>query len=67
MENVRFVDGKKFMWDGRTCESQEAADTTRQVYEADGFEARIHEDDGGFLVYTRRLATQTVAEGSETP
>ncbi len=65
MRSALFVDGRKFMWDGRTYESHEAANTARQAYEADGFEAHIHVDEGKFFVYTRRVAAQTAAEASE--
>jgi hypothetical protein len=56
MENVLFVDGRKFMWDGRTHESQ--------AYQGDGFETHVCDDQGRYLVYTRRLAAPSTAEPS---
>lgn len=64
MEDVLFVDGRKFMWDGRTHESREAALAAGKAYESEGFEAHLGEDQGKFLVYTRRLAAASTAEPS---
>ena len=62
MENVVFVDGRKFLWDGSRHESREAALGAAKAYESDGFETHVCEDQGAFLVYTRRLATPAPAE-----
>jgi hypothetical protein len=59
MENVRFVNGKKFMWNGHPYESPDAAAAAKLACEADGFETHIEEDAGKFLLYTRRVAQQT--------
>ena len=64
MEDVIFVDGRKFMWDGRTHESQEAARAAGQAYADEGFETHVGEDQGKFLVYTRRLAAAASPEPS---
>jgi len=52
------ADGKKFMWDGETYETSDAADQARQRYERDRFEVRTVEHDGRCLVYTRRKVQQ---------
>jgi hypothetical protein len=62
MENVRFVDGRKFMWDGQSYGSREAALAAGKAYEGDGFQTHVCEDQGSFLVYTRRVATAAPAE-----
>ena len=64
MENVLFVDGRKFMWDGRTHESQESALAAGKAYQSEGFETHVCEDQGKFLVYTRRLDAVSTAEPS---
>ena len=64
MENVLFVDGRKLMWDGRTHESQEEALAAGKAYQSEGFETHVCEDQGKFLVYTRRLAAVSTAEPS---
>ena len=47
-------DGKKFMWDGRPYATSEEASTVRDACQSDGFEVRVIEEGGKFLVYTRR-------------
>ena len=47
-------DGKKFMWDGRPYASREEASTVEEACQSDGFEVRVLEEGGKFLVYTRR-------------
>ncbi len=49
-------DGKKFMWDGGTYESPAAAQQVMEGYAKDGFEVQMVEDDGQYLVYSRRVA-----------
>ena len=55
------VDGKKFMWDGRLYTTGEEASTVREAYQNDGFEARVVEEGGKFLVYTRRAVKAVAA------
>lgn len=56
------VDGKKFMWDGGTYDSPEAAQKVMEDYGTDGFEVQMFEEGGQFLVYSRRVATVQAAE-----
>jgi len=53
---ARKFDGKKFLWDGRTYESPAAAQEMMEGYAKDGFEVQMFEDDGHYLVYSRRVA-----------
>ena len=53
---ARKVDGKKFLWDGRTYESAAAAQEVMEGYAKDGFEVQMFEEDGHYLVYSRRVA-----------
>lgn len=66
-ENVRFFDGHKYMWDGATYDSAEAAEAKRQEYADKKFETRVAEGEDAFLVYTRRLVTEVVVEGEPPP
>jgi hypothetical protein len=61
------IDGKKFMWDkGHYFTEQEAREKMTQ-YKKDGFEAECVEENGEYLVYTRRLVTEIVLEkGGQT-
>lgn len=56
--SARIVGGRKFMWDGRLYPSREDAEKARSTYEADAFETWTGEQDGTFLVYTRRAVKQ---------
>ena len=60
---ARIVDGKKFLWHGRSYDSQADAEAARQAYEADGFETCMENEDGKLLLYSRRIARVT-AEGA---
>jgi hypothetical protein len=60
-ENARLVLGKKFMWDGNVYPSADDAERAKRTYQADGFETWTAEEDGMFLVYTRRAVQQTTA------
>lgn len=53
-------DGKKFMWDGQLYDDKEAALRAAQSYQDDGFQIQIGEEDGKFLVYSRRTAKEVV-------
>ena len=54
------TDGKKFMWDGRSFENMEEATRVAETYENNGFEVRMAEEGGKFLVYTRRVVKEVV-------
>lgn len=61
------VDGKKFMWDGQSYETRDAADQARQRYERDRFEVRCVECDGRSLLYTRRAVQQAAGAEDSVP
>ena len=54
-------DGKKFLWDGQPYDSKEAAASAAQSYQNDNFQVQTVEEDGKFLVYTRRIIKEWVA------
>ena len=56
-------DGRKFMWDGRTVETQEEASRVAESYRNDNFEVQIVEEGGKFLVYSRRVVKEVVVAG----
>jgi hypothetical protein len=53
-------DGKKFMWDGRLYDAREDASGTAEKFQNDGFDVRIVEEGGKFLIYTRRVVKEVV-------
>ncbi|HMD85115.1 MAG TPA: hypothetical protein VKO18_10495 [Terriglobia bacterium] len=57
-------DGKKFMWDGRLYATGEEASTVRDACQSDGFEVRLVEEGGKFLIYTRRTVKGVAATAS---
>ncbi|HUV14859.1 MAG TPA: hypothetical protein VMY18_14545 [Acidobacteriota bacterium] len=64
---ARKVGGKKFMWDKGRYSTEKEAREKMVRYEKDGFEAECVEEDGLYLVYTRRLVTEIVLEeGGQT-
>ena len=63
MDNVRIIDGKKFMWDGEDYESKKTAQENASKYSKDGFETELVDEGGKFFVYTRRIVTEVVVEG----
>ncbi|MDQ7826514.1 MAG: hypothetical protein RDV48_27170 [Candidatus Eremiobacteraeota bacterium] len=62
-ERAQVIDDKKFMWDGRTYETEQDAHSQRDTYEKDSFETRVLPDGGGkFLIYTRKVVTEVKTE-----
>ena len=53
-------DGKKFMWDGQLFDTRDDGLREAEAYQKDNFEVRIEEQDGKFLVYTRRTVKEHV-------
>jgi len=53
-------DGKKFLWDGQPYDSKEAASAAAQSYQNQNFLVEMVEEDGKFLVYTRRVIKEWV-------
>jgi len=61
------IDGKKFMWDKGHYSTEDEARQKMAQYEKEGFEAKCMEENGKYLVYTRRLVTEIVLEeGGQT-
>jgi len=53
-ELARIFDDKKYMWDGEIYDSEDVAKQKAKEYEKDGFETKVIEEEGKFLVYNRR-------------
>ena len=62
-DNVMFREGDKFMWDGEVYETHEAAEEKRKECADHDFETQLVQQEGQFLVYTRRVVTEIVLEG----
>ena len=59
----KLVDGKKYVWDGEVYESEAQAQEVKKKYEDDEFEVQLIQDEGTYLVYSRRVVTEIVLEG----
>lgn len=46
------------MQDGRVYETREEAEKVMDAYKSDGFDARILEENGKFLVFSRRVVKE---------
>lgn len=63
VDSYKIIESKKFMWDGKTYESQEDAQGVKESYESEGFDTEIIEEEDQYLLYTRRVVTEIVVEG----
>jgi hypothetical protein len=61
-EQVRFFDGKKFVWDGEEYESEPKASEIEQEYASAGFQVQSWREGGKVLLYTRRPVSEVVAD-----
>lgn len=52
------------MWDGFVYENKEKAKEAKEKYRKDDFEIRTAEEDGNFLVYSRREVADFEVEGA---
>ncbi|MHC4605106.1 MAG: hypothetical protein ACYS6W_17460 [Planctomycetota bacterium] len=63
-EQVRFFEGKKFMWDGEEYETKKQAGSVQKEYSEKGFEIQACREDGKVFLYTRRVVTEVVVDES---
>jgi hypothetical protein len=61
-EQVRFFEGKKYMWDGEEYENEKQAGSVEKEYSEKGFEVQSYKEDGKVYLYTRRIVTEIVLE-----
>ena len=57
---ARIFDGKKFMWDGKLYETEREVLQVQEAYRHDNFELQVVEEEGKFLVYSRRVVKEVV-------
>ena len=55
-------DDMKFMQDGRVYDSKEDAERVMESYRNDGFDVRLLEEGGKFLVFSRRVVKEAKVE-----
>jgi hypothetical protein len=59
----KIINGRKVMWDGIAYETEKEAQDVKKKYEDDNFEVEFVEEEGKYLLYTRRVVTEIVLEG----
>ena len=62
MDNVKFFDEKKFMWDGRTYMSESEAIDIKAEYEKNNFETHLVREGEEYFLFTRRVVTEVTVE-----
>ena len=63
VENVRYEGSSKFMWDGEIYEDRAGMKSKMEEYQGNNFEVRVFEQDGHYLLYTRRVVKEIVLDG----
>ena len=63
----KIINGRKVMWDGVEYATEKEAQDVKKTYEDDKFEAELVEEEGKYLLYTRRVVTEIVLEGEAPP
>lgn len=61
------IEGKKFMWDSGIHSIEAEAKEKIADYENEGFETHLIEEDGKYLIYTRRMVTEIILEEGGQP
>ncbi len=64
MDLARVINGKKYMWDGRIYETRQDMKKTAEEYSKENFEVEEIEEEGKYYLFTRRVVTEVVVEGS---
>jgi hypothetical protein len=59
----KIIDDRKVMWDGVEYETEKEAQDLKKTYEDDNFEVELVEEEGKYLLYTRRVVTEIVLDG----
>jgi hypothetical protein len=63
VDNYKIINGKKYMWDGQNYELKTTAQENIAKYNQEGFETKLLEAEGQYLVYTRRVVKEIKVEG----
>jgi len=63
VQEAWYAGKEKFMWDGAIYETKEEAEKRKAEYEASKFQVQLFDQEGKYLLYTRRVVTEIVLEG----
>lgn len=64
-DSFKIIDDRKYMWDGEEYQSESDAQKIVSKYRSDGFDARLIEENSKYLVYTRRVAANVIADNKD--
>ena len=59
-DSVKMIDAKKYLWDGATYDTKEAAEDAGNKLKESEFEIQVIEEEGKFLLYNRREVKEVV-------
>ena len=59
-DSFKIIDTKKFMWDGETYDTKDAAEEAGNKLKESEFEVQILEEEGKFFLYNRREVKEVV-------
>jgi len=59
---VKWIEGKKYVWDGKIYGLEGETLETAAGYAKDHFDVRVVHGDEGYLIYTRRESVTTVPQ-----
>jgi hypothetical protein len=60
-------DGKKFMWDKGSYSTEAEAKEKLAQYQKNNFDVELLNEEGKYLLYTRRVVTEIVLEEGGRP
>jgi hypothetical protein len=66
LDNFKFLDGKKYGWDGQEYMDDSAARVKMSEYSNNGFMTKLIEVGGKHFIFTRRVVTEIVVEGGSS-
>ncbi len=61
--SYRMIENRKFMWDGATYPDEAEASRIAATYREARFDVRVVQEEGAWLVFTRREAAAEAASG----
>ncbi|NQT84592.1 hypothetical protein HQ563_16355 [bacterium] len=67
VEEVKHLENEKYMWDGAIYDTEEEAENKKAEYQEKDFQVQLFEQEGKYLLYTRRVVTEIVLEGEAPP
>ena len=58
MNKAKLFEDRKFMWDGRTYESESEASKIKEEYVKNKFKTHLVQEDNKYYLFTQRVVTE---------